>query len=428
MTQTLQAIRGMNDILPEDAPYWSLLDNACRRVARHYHYSEIRFPILESTQLFQRSMGQDTDIIAKEMYSFDDRNGDSVTLRPEGTAGCLRACIQHGLLHNAVQRVWYSGPMFRYERPQKGRYRQFHQLGVEAYGMASSEIEAELLLMSARLWYELDLHEHVSLQLNTLGSNQARHAYREVLVDYFKAHYDALDEDSQRRLLTNPLRILDSKNPAMQSLIAQAPSLMNHLDDASKQHFDRLCLLLDDAGLAYTINPRLVRGLDYYQGTVFEWVTDLLGSQGAVCAGGRYDGLAEQLGGKPTPAIGFAAGLERLVLLLQATRTCEQTPDVYAVLVGDAAMRRGVFVVEQLRNALPELSILTHLNGGSFKSQFKRADKSGAAWALVIAEDEVATEVITLKDLRGHQPQKTLKLDEAIAFFRRGWAAGLVEE
>lgn len=416
MVQAIQAIRGMNDILPEDSPYWSYLERHCRSLLSCYGYREIRLPVVESTALFERTIGSATDIVEKEMYTFSDRNGDSLTLRPEGTAGCVRAGIEHSLFYKQVQRLWYTGPMFRHERPQKGRYRQFHQLGVETYGMTGPDIDAELILMGERLWKALGLHDHVTLQLNTLGSREVRAQYREKLVAYLNQHHDVLDADSQRRLLTNPLRILDSKNPQMRALIEGAPKLMDHLDDASKQHFEGLCAILDKAGVSYTVNPTLVRGLDYYGLTVFEWVTEQLGAQGTVCAGGRYDVLVEQMGGRPTPAVGFAAGLERLVLLLQATQTRVASPDIYCVLVGEPAQQAGLLIAEQLRDALPGLTIETHLGGGGFKAQFKRADKVGARFALILAQEEVATGNLSLKDLRGDMPQQSYSVDELITF------------
>jgi histidyl-tRNA synthetase len=358
-----------------------------------------------------------TDIVEKEMYTFADRDGDSLTLRPEGTAGCVRACIEHGLLHHQIQRLWYLGPMFRYERPQKGRYRQFYQIGVEAYGMSEPSIDVELMLMGQRLWKTLGLSQQIQLQINTLGTRESRLQYRQQLINYLQTHHSALDEDSRRRLTTNPLRILDSKNPAMQTLIAKAPKLIDALDVPSQIYFDKLCTLLNDAKVPYTINPTLVRGLDYYGHTVFEWVTDQLGAQGTVCAGGRYDELVQQLGGQSTPAIGFAAGLERLVLLLQATRECTVKPSIYAMIDHDA-MSFGLSVVEGLRDALPNLSIETHLVGGSFKNQIKRADKSGATWAIIIGANEMKDGLVSLKHLRQEMPQQQLALLELIRFFK----------
>ena len=399
MAEIIRSIRGMNDILPEITPYWQAVETALKEVLTGYGYQEIRFPIVEKTELFCRSIGEVTDIVEKEMYTFADRNGDNLTLRPEGTAGCVRAAMQNGML-NQTQRLWYMGPMFRHERPQKGRYRQFHQLGVEAYGFNGPDIDAEMILMTARLWRKLGL-KGISLQINSLGSTEARLAYREVLVSYFEANKEALDEDSQRRLYTNPLRILDSKNPEMQTLNEAAPKLIDHLDAISKQEFEELCQHLDDAGLAYEINPRLVRGLDYYGKTVFEWVTDHLGSQGTVCAGGRYDGLVEQLGGKGATAIGFAIGLERLIALLEAMDSLPKiaTVDAYLVAVGEQASKQSLQLAEQLRDQIPDLKLITHCGGGSFKSQFKRADRSGARWTLILGDDEVAKKVIGVKTM-----------------------------
>ena len=416
-SSSVQAIRGMNDILPEQTGVWQQVEAVVRNLLAAYGYNEIRMPVLEKTELFKRSIGEVTDIVEKEMYTFDDRNGDSLTLRPEGTAGCVRACIEHGLLHNQTQRLWYMGPMFRHERPQKGRYRQFHQIGVEAFGMAGPDIDAEQILLTARLWKQLGLRE-VRLELNSLGTVAARAAYRDVLVDYFNAHRDRLDEDSRRRLGGNPLRILDSKNPDMQALIEAAPQLAEHLDTESREHFATLCATLDAAGVPYRVNQRLVRGLDYYGRTVFEWVTDRLGSQGTVCAGGRYDGLVEYLGGKPTPAFGFAMGLERLIALLidLGVHPQPETAHAYLVLVGAAAERQGPVLGERLRDAVPGLRLQVNCGGGSFKSQFKRADRSGAAVALILGEDEVAGRRLGIKPLRGEAAQETL--DEAEAIMR----------
>ncbi len=406
----------MNDILPGETSRWQYLEDTLREVVHAYGYQEIRLPVLEKTELFKRSIGEVTDIVEKEMYTFDDRNGDSLSMRPEGTASCVRACMQHGLLHNQVQRLWYAGPMFRHERPQKGRYRQFHQIGIEAFGMAGPDIDAEIIFMSARMWQRLGLQGAV-LQINSLGSVAARVVYRTALVDYLRAHEDALDEDSRRRLDSNPLRILDSKNPAMQGLIEAAPRLPDYLDDESREHFARLCTLLDAAGLEYEINPRLVRGLDYYSNTVFEWVTDQLGAQGTICAGGRYDGLVEYLGGKPTPAFGFALGLERLLALLEAGNIGipVQQPHVYLVLSGQAAVQRGMVFAEQLRDAVPGLQLQSNCGDGSFKSQFKRADKSGAQLALVMGDDEVAEGNVILKSLRDESGQTTLAQQDVAA-------------
>lgn len=401
MSKQLQAVRGMNDILPQETPYWRLLEDTARRIFAAYGFDEIRLPIVEKTELFKRTIGEVTDIVEKEMYTFADRNGDSLTLRPEGTAGCVRGCIENGLTHNQIQRLWYQGPMFRHERPQKGRYRQFHQLGVECFGLAGPDIDAELIIMTARLWRDLGLHG-LTLQLNTLGSAAARVAYRDKLVAYLQAHHAQLDEDSQRRLHSNPLRILDSKNPAMQTLLAAAPSLVDHLDEASQHDFGELCRLLRAAGIDYEVNPRLVRGLDYYNKTVFEWVTDRLGAQGTVCAGGRFDGLVEQLGGRDTPALGFAMGLERLVALLmeQGEREPDSAPHVYLVMAGAGTIEAGLLLAEQLRDADARLRIRSNCGGGSFKAQFKRADKSGARFALILGEAEVSQRSVSIKHLR----------------------------
>lgn len=410
MSKSIQAVRGMNDILPVQTPRWRYLEQTFRVLMARYGYQEIRLPLLEKTELFKRSIGEVTDIVEKEMYTFEDRNGDSLTLRPEGTAGCVRAGIEHGLLHNQTLRAWYGGPMFRHERPQKGRYRQFHQLGVECFGLDGPDIDAELILMSARLWRLLGMDGEVSLQLNSLGSTAARVTYREALVSYFSVHREGLDEDSRRRLHSNPLRILDSKNPDMQALIASAPTLPDYLDPVSQAHFEDLCARLDAAGVAYGLNPRLVRGLDYYGKTVFEWVTTRLGAQGTVCAGGRYDGLVEQLGGRATAGIGFALGMERLVALLDdidAARI-DGAPHLYMVLAGGAAQHQGPILAERLRDAVPGLRLLMHCGGGSFKSQMKRADRSGARYALILADDEIAADTVTLKPLREVRAQQSL--------------------
>jgi len=409
MAKTIQAIRGMNDILPAESAAWQHLEEMLRNVVHAYGYREIRMPLLEKTELFKRSIGEVTDIVEKEMYTFDDRNGDSLTLRPEGTASCVRACMQHGLLHNQQQRLWYAGPMFRHERPQKGRYRQFHQVGVEAFGMTGPDIDAEMIFMTARIWERLGLSGAV-LQLNSLGTLQARAAYRDALVDYLQAHADALDDDSRRRLDSNPLRILDSKNPDMQALLTAAPSLPDYLDDESREHFAALRGLLDAAGIRYELNPRLVRGLDYYSKTVFEWVTDQLGAQGTICAGGRYDGLVEYLGGKPVPAVGFALGLERLLGLLAAggVDLPGNDPHVYLVMDGEQATERGMVFAEELRAALPGLRLQVNCGAGSFKSQFKRADRSGAIFALVIGDSEAAQQQVIVRPLRSDAGQESL--------------------
>lgn len=400
----------MNDLGPDESPRWQFVEREYRTLMAAYGYREVRLPLVEKTELFKRSIGEVTDIVEKEMYTFEDRNGDSLSLRPEGTAGCVRAALQHGWIHNQVQRLWYGGPMFRHERPQKGRYRQFHQLGVEVFGLAGPDIDAELILMTARLWKQLGIAHKVRLEINSLGSAEARQAYRETLVAYLREHEAALDEDSRRRLETNPLRVLDSKNPAMQEIIAAAPSLLDALDAESQHSFTALRTWLDAAGVSYTVNPRLVRGLDYYSRTVFEWVTDELGAQGTVCAGGRYDALVEQLGGRPVPAIGFALGIERLVELLDVDSLplARYRPHAYLVVAGEAAQTHGLLLAEQLRDALPQLRLLTHCGGGSFKSQMKKADRSGAQVALILGEEEMQNNAIGIKYLREDRPQETV--------------------
>ncbi len=417
MAKNIQAIRGMHDVLPEATVRWQFVEQHLRDILGAYAYAEIRLPIVEKTELFKRSIGEVTDIVEKEMYTFDDRNGDSLTLRPEGTAGCLRACLEHGMLHNQVHRLWYYGQMFRHERPQKGRYRQFIQLGVETYGMAGPDIDAELILLSHRLWQRLGLSDKLELQLNSLGTAEERLVYREQLVDYFQQQPELLDADSKRRLKSNPLRILDTKNPDMQTLVENAPTLMEFLGEASKAHFQGLTDTLDALGIAYTINQRLVRGLDYYSKTVFEWVTTELGAQGTVCAGGRYDGLIAQLGGKDNQAVGFAMGMERLLSLLETNDNLPKClpVDAYLILVGDAAVQAGMILAEKLRDALPNLRLQTHCGGGSFKSQFKKADKSGADYALILGEDEVQNKVIGIKFLRKDAEQRTVAFAELIA-------------
>lgn len=410
----------MHDILPDRTPRWQKVEAALKEVLDAYGYREIRLPIVEKTELFRRSIGEVTDIVEKEMYTFDDRNGDSLTLRPEGTAGCLRACIEHGLLHNQGHRLWYQGPMFRHERPQKGRYRQFFQVGVEAYGMPGPDIDAELVLMTHRLWKRLGIRDKFELQLNSLGTAEERAVYREELVRYLRGHREALDEESLRRLESNPLRILDSKNPAMQEVIANAPLFKDHLGAESSEHFLTLTGILDDLGVDYTLNPRLVRGLDYYCKTVFEWVAEELGSQGTVCAGGRYDGLVEQLGGREAAAIGFALGMERLIALLESLNDNGDEPpaNVYMIRVGEAAEKAGMRLAESLRDALPQLKLVVHCGGGGFKSQFKRADKSGADYALILGDDEVNQGLIAIKPLRREENQVTLPMDKAALFLR----------
>ncbi|MEE8379594.1 MAG: histidine--tRNA ligase [Gammaproteobacteria bacterium] len=403
---TLQAVRGMNDLLPADTGLWQYLERQLGDLLATYGYKEIRFPIVEKTELFKRSIGEVTDIVEKEMYTFDDRNGDSLTMRPEGTAGCVRAVLQHGLLNEGVQRLWYMGPMFRHERPQKGRYRQFHQIGVEVFGLAGPDIDAELIIMTARFWRVLGIKD-VRLHINSLGNLESRTKYRDALVTYLQSHHGQLDEDSQRRLQSNPLRILDSKNPDMRAIIDAAPRLSEYLDEQSSAHYDGLCKRLDAAGIAYTQDDTLVRGLDYYSETVFEWITDSLGAQGTICAGGRYDGLVTQLGGKPCPAAGFAMGLERLIEMLASQRKVVQNPHVYFVAVGDAVQIPVLVLAEQLRNQIPDLCMIVHSGGGSFKSQFKKADRSGATIALIMGEEEHQQGEVAVKYLRDSSIEQT---------------------
>jgi histidyl-tRNA synthetase len=421
MSEKIQAIRGMHAILPEQTPRWQAVEAVMRRVLAAYGFREIRLPLVEKTELFKRAIGEVTDIVEKEMYTFEDRNGDSLTLRPEGTAGCLRASLEHGLLHNQTQRFWYAGPMFRHERPQKGRYRQFYQLGVEAYGMEGPDIDAELILLNARVWRELQIDHKVELQINTLGTADERGIYRTRLVDYFRSHYEQLDEDSRRRLESNPLRILDSKNPDLQELIQHAPVLMDDLGEDSQVHFQGLRNFLDTTGISYTVNFRLVRGLDYYSRTVYEWITTELGAQGTICAGGRYDGLIEQLGGKGSAAVGFALGMERLIELIDEPARFDACsfPHVYLISVGKQAESVGMVLAEQLRTALPNLKLILNCGGGSFKSQFKRADKSGAVVALILGDDEVRDQVVGVKSLRTEKEQITLHQSELISYLQK---------
>lgn len=401
MVQKISAVRGMNDIYGEGADAFDYLVATAESTFKQYGYRSIRLPIVEKTELFCRSIGEVTDIVEKEMYTFGDRNNESLTLRPEGTAGCVRAVVQAGLAYNQIQKLFYTGPMFRYERPQKGRYRQFHQVGVEVFGLATPDVDAELIVLTARLWEKLGL-ESLELQINSLGSQEARVAYREKLISYLTDYKGQLDEDSLRRLESNPLRILDTKNPAMKEIVAGAPKLIEHLDAESLEHFEQLKAHLDDLGIAYVINPNLVRGLDYYNRTVFEWVTTELGAQGTVCAGGRYDGLVEQIGGKATPAVGFAMGIERLTALLMDHNKVPvlAQPDIYVVLVGDNVQRPGLKLSETIRQALPHVNVLMNCGGGSFKSQFKKADRSGARYAVVLGEQEVNDQVVSIKPLR----------------------------
>ena len=417
---SIKAIRGMNDILPDQTPLWQFFETQVKLVFDQYGYQEIRMPIAEKTDLFCRSIGEATDVVEKEMYTFADRNGDNMTLRPEGTASCVRAALEHGLTYNQVQRLWYHGPMFRYERPQKGRQRQFHQFGAEVYGIDGPDVDAELIIMTARLWRQLGLQDAVTLQLNTLGSSTARAAYRTDLVAFLEINMDKLDADSQRRVSTNPLRVLDSKDSNTQSVLDGAPDFYGYLDDESRVHFERLRELLDAAGIEYVVNPRLVRGLDYYCKTVFEWVTDKLGAQGTVCGGGRYDGMIEQLGGKPTPAVGWAMGVERMILLLQEMQQepagLGQQADVYLAHMGDAASLRTMQLAEQLRSDIPNLRLLWHCGGGSLKNQMKKADRSGAKVALIMGEDELAQGQIQIKPLQGQGVQQSISLDQVSVY------------
>jgi histidyl-tRNA synthetase len=411
VAKQIQAIRGMNDCLPEQTPVWQMLETTLRRVVSSYGYSEIRMPIVEMTNLFQRAIGEVTDVVEKEMYTFNDRNGDSLTLRPEGTAGCVRACIEHGLVYNQERRLWYVGPMFRHERPQKGRYRQFYQFGVEVFGLNGPDIDAELIMLTARLWRELGIEQFTTLQLNTLGSSAERAAYRDALVVFLEQHKESLDEESKRRMYSNPLRVLDTKSPQVQEILQHAPTLADYFGEETKAHFNGLKALLDAAGIAYQVNERLVRGLDYYNYTVFEWVTESLGAQGTICGGGRYDGLVEQLGGQATPAVGFAMGLERLTLMLETLEKINNLPatvDVYICMAGEGALTAGLLLAEQLRSERPQLRIMTHCGGGNFKKQMKRADKVAARIALILGETEVAEQKVTVKFLRDQVEQQTI--------------------
>lgn len=417
MKQLIQAIRGMHDILPPSSKQWQHVESILTRIASSYGYEEIRFPIVEKTELFQRSIGEVTDIVEKEMYTFVDRNGDSLTLRPEGTASCVRAAVEHGLLYNQLRRLWYLGPMFRHERPQKGRCRQFHHFGIETFGMQGPEIDAELIFMASRFWKTLQVDSQLTLQLNSIGSSEARIGYRKHLVTYFNAHAAELDEDSQRRLHTNPLRILDSKNLAMQALIEAAPSLLDHLDEESKNDFTALKKLLDKANIHYTINPRLVRGLDYYNKTVFEWVTKDAVAQNTVCAGGRYDSLVGQLGGQPTPAVGFAVGLERLLMLCDIQE--KAIVQAYFISGSEELRQEAMVYTEKLRTELPQLKLMIDCGTGGFKNQFKRADKSGARVALILGDDELKSGTITVKYLREEHPQQTIANSELAALLQR---------
>ena len=416
MAKNIQAIRGMNDCSPTESPLWQWIEGQVRQILSSYGYSEVRMPIVESTPLFARAIGEVTDVVSKEMYTFWD-NDEQLTLRPEGTAGCVRAAIEHGWIYNNEQRLWYMGPMFRHERPQKGRYRQFHQAGVEVFGIATPEIDAELIILTARLWKALGIDQHVSLQLNSIGSLEARANYRSALVAFLENHQDLMSEEEKERLVKNPLRILDTKNQALQDVLDGAPKLLDYLDDESREHFAQLCDLLDAVGIQYEINPKLVRGLDYYNKTVFEWVTSALGAQGTVCGGGRYDGLVEQLGGHATSGVGFAMGLERLVLLVQEVNKSipvKSAVDIYVVYQGEGTTLAAFQLAEKLRSELPHLSTMLHCSGGNFKKQFKRADKSGATLALVLGESEVQNNQVVVKHLLGVAEQQTIDVANLI--------------
>ena len=416
MAKNIQAIRGMNDCSPTESPLWQWIEGQVRQILSSYGYSEVRMPIVESTPLFARAIGEVTDVVSKEMYTFWD-NDEQLTLRPEGTAGCVRAAIEHGWIYNNEQRLWYMGPMFRHERPQKGRYRQFHQAGVEVFGIATPEIDAELIILTARLWKALGIEQHVSLQLNSIGSLEARANYRSALVAFLENHQDLMSDEEKERLVKNPLRILDTKNQALQDVLDGAPKLLDYLDDESREHFAQLCGLLDAVGIQYEINPKLVRGLDYYNKTVFEWVTSALGAQGTVCGGGRYDGLVEQLGGHATSGVGFAMGLERLVLLVQEVNKSipvKSAVDIYVVYQGEGTTLAAFQLAEKLRSELPHLSTMLHCSGGNFKKQFKRADKSGATLALVLGESEVQNNQVVVKHLLGAAEQQTIDVSNLI--------------
>lgn len=420
MTKNIQAIRGMNDCSPTESPLWQWIEGQVRQILSSYGYSEVRMPIVESTPLFARAIGEVTDVVSKEMYTFWD-NDEQLTLRPEGTAGCVRAAIEHGWIYNNEQRLWYMGPMFRHERPQKGRYRQFHQAGVEVFGISTPEIDAELIILTARLWKALGIDQHVSLQLNSIGSLEARANYRSALVAFLENHQDLMSDEEKERLVKNPLRILDTKNQALQDVLDGAPKLLDYLDDESREHFAQLCGLLDAVGIQYEINPKLVRGLDYYNKTVFEWVTSALGAQGTVCGGGRYDGLVEQLGGHATSGVGFAMGLERLVLLVQEVNKSipvKSAVDIYVVYQGEGTTLAAFQLAEKLRSELPHLSTMLHCSGGNFKKQFRRADKSGATLALVLGESEVQNNQVVVKHLLGEAEQQTIDVDNLIEYVK----------
>ncbi|THA09788.1 histidine--tRNA ligase [Rodentibacter pneumotropicus] len=420
MAKTIQAIRGMNDCSPTESPLWQWVEMQVRGVLNSYGYSEVRMPIVESTPLFARAIGEVTDVVSKEMYTFWD-NDEQLTLRPEGTAGCVRAAIEHGWIYNNEQRLWYMGPMFRHERPQKGRYRQFHQAGVEVFGITNPEIDAELIILTARLWKKLGIDQHVSLQLNSIGSLEARANYRSALVAFLEKYQELMSEEEKERLVKNPLRILDTKNQELQKVLDNAPKLLDYLDDESRAHFAQLCALLDAVGIQYEINPKLVRGLDYYNKTVFEWVTSALGAQGTVCGGGRYDGLVEQLGGHATSGVGFAMGLERLVLLVQEVNSnipLKSAVDIYVIHQGENTTLAALQLAEKIRSELPHLRVMQHCSGGNFKKQFKRADKSGAALALVIGESEVQNNQVVVKHLHGGVEQQTFEMGQVVDYIQ----------
>ncbi|MCQ9121500.1 histidine--tRNA ligase [Rodentibacter pneumotropicus] len=420
MAKTIQAIRGMNDCSPTESPLWQWVEMQVRGVLNSYGYSEVRMPIVESTPLFARAIGEVTDVVSKEMYTFWD-NDEQLTLRPEGTAGCVRAAIEHGWIYNNEQRLWYMGPMFRHERPQKGRYRQFHQAGVEVFGITNPEIDAELIILTARLWKKLGIDQHVSLQLNSIGSLEARANYRSALVAFLEKYQELMSEEEKERLVKNPLRILDTKNQELQKVLDNAPKLLDYLDDESRAHFAQLCALLDEVGIQYEINPKLVRGLDYYNKTVFEWVTSALGAQGTVCGGGRYDGLVEQLGGHATSGVGFAMGLERLVLLVQEVNSnipLKSAVDIYVIHQGENTTLAALQLAEKIRSELPHLRVMQHCSGGNFKKQFKRADKSGAALALVIGESEVQNNQVVVKHLHGGVEQQTFEMGQVVDYIQ----------
>ena len=416
----IQAITGMKDLLPEETPLREKVEGILRETVESYGYSEIRMPILEKTDLFVRSIGEVTDVVEKEMYSFEDVGGDKLSLRPEGTAGCVRACNEHGIIHNQERRLWYMGPMFRHEKPQKGRYREFHQFGIEVFGLTGPDIDAEILMLTNRIWQKFGISDHVKLELNSLGSAEERKQYRSRLVSFLEEHKDVLDEDSKRRMYTNPLRVLDSKNEAVQELLKDAPKLSDFFGEETKAHFSGLRQLLDEAGIRYEINDRLVRGLDYYNYTVFEWVTDLLGAQSTICGGGRYDGLVEQLGGQPSPAVGCAIGLERFMLVAEAVgqQQSRGPVDVYFCSMGENARRRSFQIAEKLRTDIRGLRLMMNCGDGAFKKQFKKADKSGAKYALVLGDDELSKGIVAVKDLRNDGNQQEIALDDLAGFLK----------